>query len=57
MWEFYLAGSEIAFRNNGLTIFQIQLAKKPEAVPMTRDYIGEWEASHPGTLASESKAA
>ena len=57
MWEFYLAGSEIAFRNNGLTIFQIQLAKKPEAVPMTRDYIGEWEASHPGTLASETRAA
>jgi cyclopropane-fatty-acyl-phospholipid synthase len=57
MWEFYLAGSEISFRNYGLTIFQIQLAKDPESVPMTRDYIGAWEASHPGTLASESRAA
>lgn len=39
MWEFYLAGSEMAFRHQGLMIFQIQLARRQEAVPLTRDYL------------------
>ena len=39
MWEFYLAASEMAFRHQGLVVFQIQLARKQEAVPLTRDYI------------------
>lgn len=43
MWEFYLAGSEMAFRHQGLMVFQIQLAKRQEAVPLTRDYMGEAE--------------
>lgn len=43
MWEFYLAGSEMAFRNMKQMVFQIQLAKQPTAVPLTRDYILEWE--------------
>lgn len=43
MWEFYLAGSEMAFRHQGLMVFQIQLARKQEAVPLTRDYIAEAE--------------
>ncbi len=46
MWEFYLAGSEIAFRHLGHINFQIQLAKKVDAVPLTRDYITDWERSH-----------
>lgn len=44
MWEFYLAGSEAAFRCGGLVVFQIQLAKKLDRVPLTRDYIGRAEA-------------
>jgi len=40
MWEFYLAASEVAFRYCGLMVFQIQLAKTQEAVPLTRNYIG-----------------
>ncbi|MEJ0095946.1 MAG: cyclopropane-fatty-acyl-phospholipid synthase family protein [Methylocella sp.] len=45
MWEFYLAGSETAFRRQGILIFQIQLAKKLDAaVPYTRDYISRREA-------------
>ncbi len=44
MWEFYLAGSEVAFRHSGLMVFQIQLAKSQAAVPLTRDYIAEREA-------------
>lgn len=43
MWEFYLAGSEVSFRYNGMMVFQIQLAKSVDAVPLTRDYIGESE--------------
>jgi cyclopropane-fatty-acyl-phospholipid synthase len=46
MWEFYLAGSEIAFRHQGHMNFQMQLAKKVETVPLTRDYITDWERSH-----------
>ncbi len=42
MWEFYLIGSEIGFRKRGQMVFQIQLAKRHDAVPITRDYIGEW---------------
>jgi len=44
MWELYLAGSECAFRCEGLVVFQIQLAKKVDAVPLTRDYLGRGES-------------
>ena len=44
MWEFYLAGSEVSFRVYGHMVFQIQLAKRQDVVPRTRDYIGEREA-------------
>jgi cyclopropane-fatty-acyl-phospholipid synthase len=43
MWDFYLASSEMAFRHRGLMVFQIQLARRQEAVPLTRDYIGPAE--------------
>lgn len=43
MWEYYLAGSEISFQKRGLMIFQIQLMKNKEQVPLTRDYIYEYE--------------
>ncbi|MGH6989597.1 MAG: class I SAM-dependent methyltransferase [Stellaceae bacterium] len=46
MWEFYLAGSEVAFRWGGHLNFQMQLAKRVDAVPLTRDYITDWERSH-----------
>jgi cyclopropane-fatty-acyl-phospholipid synthase len=39
MWEFYLAVSEVSFRHLATTVFQIQLAKRQDAVPITRDYI------------------
>jgi len=39
MWEFYLAGAELGFRHGGHMVFQIQLAKKRNAVPLTRDYL------------------
>ena len=44
MWDYYLASSEISFRHLGHMNFQIQLAKRVDAAPLTRDYIGETEA-------------
>ena len=44
MWEFYLAASEMAFRKQNLMNFQIQLTKRQDVVPMTRDYIVHEEA-------------
>ena len=39
MWLFYLAASEMSFRHDGLMVFQLQLARSVDAVPLTRDYI------------------
>ena len=39
MWEFYLAASEMSFREQNMMVFQIQLTKRQGVVPMTRDYI------------------
>ena len=44
MWEFYLAASEMAFREQAMMVMQIQLAKRQDVVPMTRDYIFREEA-------------
>jgi cyclopropane-fatty-acyl-phospholipid synthase len=44
MWEFYLASSEMSFRKQGLMNFQIQITKRQDVVPMTRDYIVNAEA-------------
>jgi cyclopropane-fatty-acyl-phospholipid synthase len=41
MWEFYLAGSECVFRHQGHMVFQAQLARSVEAVPLARDYLYE----------------
>jgi cyclopropane-fatty-acyl-phospholipid synthase len=49
MWEFYLVGSEISFRYLNTVVFQIQMAKRQEAVPLTRDYITDTDRSRPGT--------
>lgn len=43
MWEFYLAASELAFRCMGHMVFQLQLTRNQEAVPLTRDYITDAE--------------
>jgi cyclopropane-fatty-acyl-phospholipid synthase len=57
MWEFYLASSEMAFRESDLVVFQIQIAKRKGVVPQTRDYIMREEArlraldaGHPASL-------
>jgi len=44
MWEFYLACSEMAFREGDMVVFQIQIAKRKGVTPATRDYIAREEA-------------
>ena len=39
LWEFYLQACEAGFRHSGLTVFQLQLAKRIDALPITRDYM------------------
>ena len=43
MWEFYLAASEMAFREQNMMNFQIQLTKRQGITPMTRDYVAREE--------------
>ena len=57
MWEFYLAGSEVAFRWGGHLNFQMQLAKRVDAVPLTRDYMVDWERAHAPQKKSKERAA
>ena len=39
MWEFYLAASETAFRWQDCVVFQVQLTRKVDTLPITRDYM------------------
>ena len=39
MWEFYLTGSEIAFKWGDQVVYQFQLTKNYTSTPTTRDYI------------------
>ncbi|WP_280174174.1 cyclopropane-fatty-acyl-phospholipid synthase family protein [Bosea sp. TND4EK4] len=56
MWEFYLAACEASFRHDDLVVFQFQLARKLDGLPITRGYIeqretafGRESASQPGS--------
>ncbi|PVA11261.1 SAM-dependent methyltransferase [Pelagivirga sediminicola] len=39
MWRFYLKACELTFRLDRQVVFQVQLARQQEAVPLTRDYL------------------
>jgi len=54
MWEFYLAGCESAFRYMNQMVFQIQIARRQDAVPLTRDYMVDAER---GVSVARSMAA
>ena len=43
MWEMYLISSEVAFRRQDHMVFQMQLSKAIDTVPLTRDYLMHWE--------------
>jgi cyclopropane-fatty-acyl-phospholipid synthase len=57
MWEFYLASSEIAFRYGGHMVFQLQLTKKVDALPLTRDYMTDYDRAAPERPALGSSEA
>jgi cyclopropane-fatty-acyl-phospholipid synthase len=58
MWETYLVGSELSFRNQGMLVFQMQLAKAVDTVPLTRDYIVDFERAHaPASQSTAGRAA
>ena len=46
MWLFYLAAATAAFRNDGHMNVQVQLAKRRDALPITRDYMAVAEAKY-----------
>ncbi|WP_095588457.1 SAM-dependent methyltransferase [Actibacterium ureilyticum] len=39
MWRYYLIASELSFRLNQQVVFQLQLSRRQDAVPLTRDYL------------------
>lgn len=48
MWEFYLQLNVLAFQYRSLVVFQLQLAKRIDAVPITREYLYEGTARDVG---------
>lgn len=44
MWEFYLAACEQVFRVGDCMVFQLQLGRRRDVVPITRAYLYETEA-------------
>ena len=45
MWELYLCAAECSFRYASSLVFQIQLGRERDLVPLTRDYIGPAKAA------------
>ncbi len=46
MWEFYLTACELSFRYMNQMVFQMQLTRHLDALPITRDYMQDWERAH-----------
>jgi cyclopropane-fatty-acyl-phospholipid synthase len=59
MWEFYLMGSELSFRHGYNMVWQMQMSRSIDAVPLTRDYMMDWEreAVVPARRKSRDRAA
>jgi cyclopropane-fatty-acyl-phospholipid synthase len=55
MWEFYLVGCELSFRYLGQMVFQMQLSRRLGTVPLTRDYIADFERHHAGRVMSAAE--
>jgi cyclopropane-fatty-acyl-phospholipid synthase len=52
MWEYYLVACEQSFRYWRQMVFQMQLAREQDAVPLVRDYMFEWERDAVATQAA-----
>ena len=57
MWELYLALCEAGFRERGSMVFQMQLAKRNDVLPITRDYMMERDMAAPVKAAAFSTAS
>jgi cyclopropane-fatty-acyl-phospholipid synthase len=55
MWEYYLASCEMSFRFNGLMVFQLQIAREVDSLPITRGYIAEAEQGLRGASAPQER--
>ncbi|WP_421997441.1 class I SAM-dependent methyltransferase [Roseovarius confluentis] len=45
MWRYYLIACEATFRHNSQVVFQFQLSRQQDAVPLTRDYLYSEDAA------------
>ena len=46
MWEFYLAGGIVAFESGAACNYQLQYIRGRDALPITRDYLGQVEGRY-----------
>ena len=53
MWRFYLSACEQTFRYGHQAVFQFQLSRKIDTVPLTRDYLYPAEGLHQELSAAE----
>lgn len=56
MWEFYLLISEFSFRYGKHMVFQIQMTRDVDALPLARDYMGDAEKRLAAGEAGAAKA-
>ncbi|HNB28873.1 MAG TPA: cyclopropane-fatty-acyl-phospholipid synthase family protein [Alphaproteobacteria bacterium] len=54
MWEFYLIGSELSFRHDYNMVFQMQMSRGIRNVPLTRDYMIDWERGRAAAMSSRA---
>ena len=54
MWRYYLAAAEQTFRHGPQDVFQFQLCRKVDAVPITRDYLYAATAPAMGQAAAQA---
>ena len=46
MWDFYLTACQYTFSHGRNLVYQMQLGRSRDAVPITRDYIAEADARY-----------
>ena len=54
MWEFYLISAEMMFRTGSQLVFQMQLSRRRDVAPITRDYITDLQRDY---LSRETETA
>lgn len=54
MWEYYLAICEISFRYLRNTVFQVQMTREQETLPLTRQYLWNKEYRHASPVSDVS---